>query len=269
MAAEEQATSKTRSGYPDARTKAERPTVKHYRFISAAMAVSALLVCVDPASANGIDLAVYTGRFNNLDQNLGSYMRWDVAYGDVPTSFPLTQYAPVELDFRVPELTSYFWYTGAPLPWPARDIGTRCGSYSFDPPTVCDGLAQAGFGPVYSQWIFVDIYYPGVQSFEFHFTDPAAPGALAPARFSLVETNYLLDGTLVGNSQGFSLTVNSDGTIQDVVVSNMTLTGPGVGGGPGSEVPEPPTWLLVAIGLAAMTVIYRRTLETRRRRASC
>jgi hypothetical protein len=115
--------------------------MKCYRFISAVLAVSTLFGCVDPASANGIDLAVYTGRFNNLDQNLGSYMRWDVAYGDVPTSFPLTQYAPVELDFRVPELTSYFWYTGSPLPWPARDIGTRCGSYSFDPPTVCDGLA--------------------------------------------------------------------------------------------------------------------------------
>lgn len=114
----------------------------------------------------------------------------------------------------------------------------------------------------------MDIYYPGVQSFEFHFTDPPSTGALAPARFSLIETNYLLDGTLVGNSQGFSLTVNPDGTIQDVVVSNMTLTGPGVGGSPGSEVPESPTWLLVAVGLAAMTVICRRTLETGRRRAS-
>jgi len=231
-----------------------------YRFIGAAM-VATLLACIGLASANGIDLAVYTGRFNNLDQNLGSYMRWDVAYGDVPTSFPLTQYAPIELDFRVPEQTSYFWYTGAPLPWPARDIGTRCASYSFDPPTDCDGLAQAGFGPVYSQWIFVDIYYPGVQSFEFHFTDPPAPDALAPARFSLIETNYLQDGTLVGNSQGFSLTINPDGTIQDVVVSNMALTGPGVGGGPGAEVPEPPAWLLVAIGMATIIAIYRRTLD--------
>ncbi len=44
--------------------------MKRSRFISAAMAASALLVCVDPASANGIDVAVYAGRFNNLDQNL-------------------------------------------------------------------------------------------------------------------------------------------------------------------------------------------------------
>jgi hypothetical protein len=231
--------------------------MKRYRFISAALAVSALLVCAGPASANGIDLAVYTGRFNNLDQNIGSYMRWDVAYGDVPTSFPFTQYAPIELDFRVPELTSYFWYTGAPLPWPARDIGTRCaGGASFNPPSDCDGLAQAGFGPVYSQWIFVDIYYPGVQSFEFHFTDPPATGGLAAARFSLIETNYLLDGTLVGDSQGFSLTINPDGTIQDVVVSNMTLTGPGVGPGPGS-VPEPLSVLLLALGLILVQLIDR------------
>ncbi len=58
------------SGYPGASTKAERPGMKRSRFISAAMAASALLVCVDPASANGIDVAVYAGRFNNLDQNL-------------------------------------------------------------------------------------------------------------------------------------------------------------------------------------------------------
>jgi len=225
------------------------------------MVVSALLVCVSAASASGIDLAAYTGQFNNLDQNFGSYLRFDVAYGDVPTSFPLTQYAVVDLDFRVPELTSYFWYTGALLPWPARDLGTRPGAYC--PDHNCDGVAQAEFGPVYSTWLFVDVYYPGVQSFEFHFTDPPALGTLAPARFSLIGTNYLADGTLVGSSQGFSLTINPDGTVQDVVVNNMTLTGPGIGegngGGQGSEVPEPGTLALFTTGLLLPAVRRLRT----------
>jgi len=75
--------------------------------------------------------------------------------------------------------------------------------------------------------------------------------------FSLVEQNYLAGGTPVGSPQGFSLTINPDGTIQEVNVTGMALAGPGVGTVTG--VPEPALGVLMAIGLAAMAGMRRRS----------
>jgi len=106
-------------------------------------------------------------------------------------------------------------------------------------------------------WYFIDVYYPGTQSFNFHFTDPPGSGTLAPMPFSLVEQNYLAGGTPVGSPQGFSLTINPDGTIQDVNVTGMALTGPGVGTVTG--VPEPALGVLITTLLAAMAGMRRRS----------
>jgi hypothetical protein len=201
--------------------------------------------------ANGIDLAVYTGRFNNLDQNAGSYTVWNVSYGDLPTPPYDSRYAPVEFNFFIPELTSYTWSSAGVPPWPAGDGGTQetCSSN----PRECTGQSRTLFGPQFSQWYFVDVYYPGVQSFEFHFADPPAAGTLTPGRFSLIETNYLADNTLVGSPEGFSLTVNPDGTIQDVSVTDMSLSGTGIGGS--SATPEPVTCVLLAFGFVAIAAL--------------
>ena len=68
--------------------------------------------------------------------------------------------------------------------------------------------------------------------------------------FSLVETDHVAGGALVGSPQGFSLTINPDGTIQDVNVTGMLLTGPGIG--PGTTVPEPATWAMIILGFAGL-----------------
>jgi len=76
----------------------------------------------------------------------------------------------------------------------------------------------------------------------------------------LVEHNFSADPTPVGSAQSFSLTINPDATIQDVSVTGITLSGPGVNG-----VPEPGLGILVAIGLGGLAV-YRSHCRRRNRR---
>jgi hypothetical protein len=207
-----------------------------------------------PAYANGKDLAVYQGIFNNLDQNLGSYMFWTMTFGDA--SLPAnTQYAPFGFDFTVPPLRSQSWAVqdnGAGIvtdqqfcnPNPFNCFGPidSANFNVFDTPP--------GFG-VFSKWFFVDRYYPGVQNFEFHFTDPPGGNGLAPAPFKLVEQNFLANNTPFGSPEEFSLTVNPDGSIHDVSATGMTLSQEG-----SAQTPEPR--MAPVLGAAAFLLLAAR-----------
>ena len=215
----------------------------------------ALAAWKTPARANGVDLATYTGVFSNLDQNLGSYMLWTVTFGD-PNALGAV-YAPIEFTFYVPEFMSYGFSTSG--------LGvTDASTYSFGCELpLCTGYFWVGnhhdlvggdsFGSA-GVWYFVDVYYPGTQSFNFHFTDPPGSGTLAPMPFSLVEQNYLAGGTPVGSPQGFSLTINPDGTIQDVNVTGMLLDGLSIGSV--TDVPEPASFVLTVIGMVFLPAVW-------------
>jgi hypothetical protein len=228
------------------------------------LAVSISLVLRAPAYGNGIDLASYTGSFTNLDQNAGSYMRWLVTFGD-PAAPLGTEYAPIEFSFVVPEFTSYTWGAGGAVPAAANLFGTTEACVASPVAPECYGVVRSAnhsylpdepqFG-VFSQWYFVDVYYPGVQTFNFHFTDPPASLALLPSPFSLVSTNYLADGTPVGSPAEFSLTIDPDGTIHDVTATNFALSGPG--DGQKEPVPEPTTFQLFAVGLTNLAMAVGR-----------
>ena len=207
------------------------------------------------AYANGKDIAVFQGIFNDLDQNLGSYMFWTVTFGD-PTLPANTHYAPFGFDFTVPPLQSQSWAVqdnGAGI---VQDTQV-C---TLSPVMNCFGAIDSanfnvfdtppGFG-VFSKWFFVDRYYPGVQNFEFHFTDPAAGNGLAQTPFKLIEQNFLADNAPFGNPEEFSLIVNSDGTIHDLSVTGMTLTQEG-----SPQIPEPRT--APVLGAAALLLLAAR-----------
>jgi hypothetical protein len=228
-----------------------------HRYLSSKIGLLVSIIWALPALGNGIDRAIYTGRFNNLDQNAGSYMEWTITFGDLAA--PLgTQYAPIEFSFVIPELISFTWTASGDISHPANLAGTieSCGDPGCDGSVHSDNHYDNPFG-ISSQWYFVDVYYPGVHSFDFHFTDPPAGGTLVPMAFRLVENNFLRNGTPVGLPEGFSLIVDPDGAIRDVSVTGMTLSGSSADG-----VPEPTSCFLVALGLLGITAIAN-SLKTR------
>lgn len=227
--------------------------MKHSALVPAAK--SALLLGVLAAShafAGNVELGSYTGTFTNLDPNAGSYMFWTVEYGDPNVTTAI--YYPINMMFNIDPLESVTWSaTGAGTSDPVSFFQSCGGS-----PSYCDGSVRSGdyyifqkpapqFG-YYSKWYFVDVYYPGSQSFTFNFTDPPAGPAPASVPISLVSRNYLANGTQVGPTSGFSLILDPGGNFHDVVVNNMTLSGPGIA----SSTPEPGTVVPALFGLATL-----------------
>ena len=226
------------------------------RRVCFAAAIVVLLVCNVPAHANGVDLGVYTGIFNNLDQNFGSYMLWTVTFGD-PNALGAI-YAPVEFTSYV--AGNSYALSGGPGVGSITDAsiyGSGCEvpvcTASIWVGNHSDLIGGDSFGRA-GVWYFVDVYYGGAQSFNFHFTDPPGSGMLAPMPFSLIEQDYLAGGTPIRSSQGFSLTINPDGTIQDVNVTGMLLNGPGIGSV--TDVPEPASFVLTIIGMVFLPAVW-------------
>jgi hypothetical protein len=182
-------------------------------------------------------------------------MEWDMKFGGpaYPTNI---HYAPIELNFFVTD--SIVWSYGLPSSssgYAQANLGLYgdriyAANYCAAETTCSDGSSNVGVG---SEWYFVDVYYPGVHSFDFHFTDPPGSGQLAPMQFSLVEQNFLADNTPVGSAEGFSLIIDPDGSIHDVRMNGMGLTGPGIPGAP-----EPASVVLVAVGLGVLTLLRHK-----------
>jgi hypothetical protein len=232
-----------------------------HQYFSGILGLLATLASTLPAKANGVDIGTYTGTFTNLDQNFGSYMLWTATFGD-PNALGAI-YAPVEFTTFVSNSFATSGGTGGGSITDATIYGDACSIPACTAHILIGNHSDLIGGDSFGRagvWFFNDVYFGGTQTFTFHFTDPPGSGTLAPMPFSLVETNHLAGGALVGSPQGFSLTINPDGTIQDVNVTGMLLTGPGVG--PVTSVPEPPTWAMMLLGFAGLGYVgWRQTAK--------
>jgi hypothetical protein len=226
------------------------------------LVLSLLALPTSSDAAFGNDLAVYQAKFTNLDPNTGSYLQWVMSFGD-PNGVGVDYY-PVQVGYDVNQ--TFSWDAAGVVPEPASVRYIRFCSF-LSGTTLCSGSVKAGnfnlFSdptqnpPVvatYSQWIFIDIYYPGEQTFDFHFADP--PGGSVPVPVNFTAINGSADNTIVGGPYTFSLILDPKGTSEILSASdNFSLTrqvaAPTV---PGSAT----LWLLVSGGCFMCWHRYRQ-----------
>ena len=106
----------------------------------------------------------------------------------------------------------------------------------FSDPTESPPVAAT-----YSQWIYIDIYYPEEHSFDFHFAEPPGGSVPVPVNFTAIDDRA--DNTVVGGPYTFSLILDPKGTSEIVSASdNFSLTRQAAA----PTVPESATlWLLL------------------------
>jgi hypothetical protein len=213
-------------------------------------------------AAFGTDLGVYNVKFTNLDQNAGSYLQWVMSFGD-PNGVGVDYY-PVQVGYDVNQ--TFSWAVAGVPPEPAS-VHYFQSCVQPNGVSLCSGWVKAGnfdlfsdptqtppVAATYSQWIFIDIYYPGEQSFDFHFTD--SPSGSVPVPVSFTAINGRADNTVVGGPYTFSLILGPNGTTRIVSVSDNFSFTPEVGT---PTVPELTTlWLLLGAGWLVAVACWLR-----------